>query len=120
MTTELEQLTLAAKACGHLVIGPVEGFIVQPNAEHMGGLIVRNDQGGDSAWNPRNSDGDCARMEAALQISVEWHVSHCVAWVNALAFDQIRATNYKDHNDNKNAARRAASVAVASEIGRLM
>ena len=115
MTEILNQLTLAAKACGHLVIGPVERFIVQPNAEHMGGLIVRNDQGGDSAWNPRNSDGDCARMEAQLSVCVEWSEAWVISWHGNVQQTVLFST----HNGDKNAARRAASVAVAAEIGRL-
>ena len=116
MTTEREQLELAAKACGHHVVGPVERFIVQPNTEHIGGLIIRNNQGGDSAWNPLADDGDCARMEAQLGLSILWFKDYVLSGKGRLH----QVIDCEDHNGDKNAARRAASVAVASEIGKLM
>ena len=117
MTTEREQLELAAKACGHHVVGPVERFIVQPNTEHIGGLIIRNNQGGDSAWNPLADDGDCARMEAQLGIDVKWYKSGVIAHIRDTG---IQSEVFINHASDKNAARRAASVAIAVEIWRLM
>lgn len=118
MTTEREQLELAAKACGfytewdgvaiYVWIGKPSKF--PPNASF-------NHFSPDWAvWNPARDDGDCARMEAQLGIELTWFFDR----VDALACDVATFVRYfKDHNGDKNAARRAASVAVAAEIGRL-
>jgi len=59
MSTQREQLTLAAKACGmRYSIADMcwylsDGSFVNP-------------------WNPLTNDGDCARMEAQLGINVTW------------------------------------------------
>ena len=67
-------------------------------------------------FSPLTDDGDCARMEAQLGIELTWFFDR----VDALACDVAPVVEYfKDHNGDKNAARRAASVAVAAEIGRL-
>ena len=103
MSTERELLTLAAKACG-LIPTEFEG-----NDDFMFGVL--------SWFKPHLDDGDCARMEAQLGIELTWFFDR----VDALACDVAPVVEYfKDHAGNKNAARRAASVAVAAEIGRLM
>lgn len=93
MTTEREQLELAAKACGE---------------DFNSYLSV--------GWNPLTDDGDCARMEARLGICVDWQP----AYVSAMTWNKSgKVVFFKDYNGDKNAARRAASVAVAAEIGRM-
>lgn len=109
MTTEREQLELAAKACW-IEIDHWRGDMPMVN-------ICEHDASEYQAWNPLHDDGDCARMEAALGIELTWFFDR----VDALACDVTPVVEYfKDHNGDKNAARRAASVAVAAEIGRLM
>ena len=94
MTTERELLELAAKACG---------------ADFRSYLDC-------GLWNALMDDGDCARMEATLGIELTWFFDR----VDALACDVAPVVEYfKDYAGDKSAARRAASVAVASEIGRL-
>ena len=107
MSTEREQLELAARACGI----EVEFY------ETRGQLFCRksNDYGPNNRWNPKHDDGDCARMEAALDIDVVWYPNS----VSCETENSARVRYFKDHNGDKNAARRAASVAVASEIGRM-
>lgn len=103
---EREQLELAAKACG-LIPAEFDG-----NADFMFGVL--------SWFKPHLDDGDCARMEAALGITVEWYDEQCVAMVDQVNYcSPMKSTFYKDHAGDKNAARRAASVAVAAEIGRM-
>ena len=112
MTTERELLELAAKACG---------LAAKYTTENSKSLLAEgpwNPLLGKHCWywNPLADDGDCARMEAALGIELTWFFDR----VDALACDVAPVVEYfKDHNGDKNAARRAASVAVASEIGRL-
>lgn len=103
MTTEREQLELAAKACGLIPTAFVG------NDDFMFGVL--------SWFKPHIDDGDCARMEAQLGIWVTWSKSGVTA-ACAESFAN-RSEYFSNHNNDKNAARRAASVAVAAEIGRL-
>ena len=112
MTTEREQLELAAKACG-LHFNPTlklkQGLhIVKPDAKCQSDQVL---------WDPKNDDGDCARMEAALGIDVKWYKSGVIAHIRDTG---IQSEVFINHASDKNAARRAASVAVAVEIWRLM
>ena len=67
-------------------------------------------------WNPLTDDGDCARLEANLGICIEWWSdSVCCTVASGSSWTEI----YSDHQD-KNAARRYASTALAAEIGRTM
>lgn len=109
MTTEREQLELAAKACW-IEIDHWRRDMPMVN-------ICEYDASEYQAWNPLHDDGDCARMEAQLGIELTWFFDR----VDALACDVAPVVEYfKDHAGNKNAARRAASVAIAVEIWRLM
>ena len=99
MSTEREQLELAAKACG-LIPTEFEG-----NDDFMFGVL--------SWFKPHLDDGDCARMEAQLGLSILWFKDYVLS-------GKGRLHQVIDCNGDKNAARRAASVAVASEIGKLM
>lgn len=107
MTTEREQLELAAKACG------IEGLWVESNQ------CIQLDTGPlrwVKYWDPKNDDGDCARMEAQLGIDVKWYKSGVIAHIRDTG---IQSEVFINHASDKNAARRAASVAVAVEIWRL-
>ena len=70
-----------------------------------------------SSWNPLVSDGDCARLEAALEINFQWKQDRCV-----MSFGKgwVMAERYCDHNSDKQKARRYASVKVAAAIGRAL
>lgn len=72
MQSDRELLEAAARAAGFEVVGLVENFLVQPNYEHRGGFIVRNDKGGDSPWNPLGCDGDALRLAVKLQMIVDF------------------------------------------------
>ena len=64
-----------------------------------------------------DDDGDCARMEAQLGIDVIWYDKKVWCCVG----EEVHAAEYYEHhNEDKNAARRAASCRVAEEIGRRM
>lgn len=104
MITEREQLELAAKACGLIPTAFVG------NDDFMFGVL--------SWFKPHIDDGDCARMEAQLGIWVTWSEAGVTAAY--VGTSNITSSEYfKDHNNDKNAARRAASVAVAAQIGRM-
>ena len=114
--TEREMLELAALAAGIELIGPVEKFIVQFDERHKGGFVVRNERGGDSAWNPLADDGDALRLAVKLRIEVDFFLA------------DVQAKN--DHTDpvfelfsehaNPYAATRRAITRAAAEIGRQM
>ncbi len=120
MTDDTKLLQLAAKAAGLQIVGPVEQFIVYPNYEHIGGFIVRNDSGGDSAWNPLGCDGDAFRLAVKLNI---WpvlqryaggdiiSVQHGGAYWESLADETAAPDPY--------AATRRAIVRAAAAIGGL-
>ena len=103
MTTEREQLELAAKACG-LIPAEFDG-----NADFMFGVL--------SWFKPHLDDGDCARMEAQLGINVTWLCDGVESEQPNAPAGKIEL--YSWHAGDKNAARRAASVAVAAEIRRM-
>lgn len=112
MTKEREQLKMAAKACG-LHFNPTlklkQGLhIVKPDAKCQSDQVL---------WDPKNDDGDCARMEAQLGIDVKWYKSGVIAHIRDTG---IQSEVFINHASDKNAARRAASVAIAVEIWRLM
>ena len=109
MTTEREQLELAAKACW-IEIDHWRGDMPMVN-------ICEHDASEYQAWNPLHDDGDCARMEAQLGIDVKWYKSGVIAHIRDTG---IQSEVFINHASDKNAARRAASVAIAVEIWRLM
>ena len=109
MTTEREQLELAAKACW-IEIDHWRGDMPMVN-------ICEHDASEYQAWNPLHDDGDCARMEAQLGIDVKWYKSGVIAHIRDTG---IQSEVFINHASDKNAARRAASVAIAAEIGRTM
>jgi len=111
--TEHEQLTLAAKACGLVANYPdersqwllVEGVRTPLQGKHRW------------YWNQLEDDGDCARMEAQLGINVTWLCDGVESEQPNAPAGKIEL--YSWHAGDKNAARRAASVAVAAEIRRM-
>ena len=110
MTTEREQLGLAAKACD-IEIDHWRGGMPMV-------IIWEYGIGECRAWKPKHDDGDCARMEARLGIDLIWYTTK-IQTVDTTG--NYRATAFfEDHNGDKNAARRAASLAVATEIGRAL
>lgn len=117
MSTDRELLELAAKAAGLTIRDSTRW----PNT------VVRQitmDDGSPNwvRWNPRNDDGDGARLEAALGIDVEWHNVgvRCAKLTGAWCDDVVARESFDDHNGDKQAARRLASLRVAASIGRAM
>jgi len=121
-----ELLEMAAKAAG--IAGEwTDCYDGDYYSEYNGmcGLIVDKPNANTVVWNPWIDDGDCARMEAVLNINVKWFdAMKCAnAWVEDSCLHPDEATayeNYPDHAGNKQAARRMASLRVAAEIGKAM
>ena len=102
MTTDTRKLLEnAANAAGILVI--------EYNNDYDGSLgLMQCDGHGRHTidWNPITDDGDEARLEAALELSVRWTL-HLV-WVGE------KYELYSDHNGDKQAARRMAGTRAAA------
>lgn len=113
--TDRELLELAAKAAGYRLVWLDE---CGPNgAQPYFADAAQGDQ-----WNPLESDGDTARLEADLAIDVLW------VWdrVFAVSCPQNEPGGFRVHEDfdahggDKQRARRHASTRAAAEIGRVM
>ncbi len=100
--SDRELLALAAKAAGYDIRIPGNSDLLL-----IGGL----------SWHPLMDDGDCARLEAACGIDVEWWRVGVVAHGPETA--RMREA-YADHANHRQAARRRASVRAAAEIGKGM
>lgn len=110
MTTQREQLELAAIALGYSI------------GSDMNGCPVRIEWRGDYhsiavPWNPIDSNDDCAAMRARLRIDTAWLRDYVLCGAHPVPISRVE---YSDHNNDPEAAERAASVAVAAEIGRRM
>lgn len=113
MANDRELLELAAKT--------LELNLYKADSNDGGGFYLYKDTPSGNkeltAWNPLEEDGDCARMEADVGINLEWGTD----FVCAIDLDGNEVCEYfKDHNGDKQAARRMASLRVASDIGRAM
>lgn len=112
MENERELLELAAKACGYKL-----DLAIRPDGLpffHSERRALALESG--EWFAPGVDDGDCARMEAAMGIDVDWAEDGVIA-INR---DKRSGVLFEDHNNDRNAARRMASLRVAAEIGRAM
>ncbi len=109
-----ELLTLAAKACGYDLDWCLD--TCRP--------AIRDQHGGASFWSPDIDDGDCLRMETELGLMHVWpkQKPHVACWFQVYESEGtiVRKEAFTDHNGDKNAARRLASLRVAAELGRRM
>lgn len=92
----------------------------QQNAQGLAMLASLKGAKSAKPWNPENDDGDSARLRTDLNIDIEWMdrsvdvTASCVLpWVSCFVRDT-------DHNNDKHAALRYATLMVAAEIGRRM
>jgi len=117
LKTERELLELSAKACG------IKNFRYHPEDQFLSSSIEYDDENDCTiVWAPHLSDGDNARMEAALGIDVEWYEDDVwsFGWIDKCAKTILvgeECERYKSHNNDRQAARRLASLRVAAAIG---
>lgn len=99
MDDDRKLLEAAARAAGMEIVGMVDRLIIQPG--HLaGGLVFRNDRGGDSAWNPLTDDGDAFRLMVKLGLPPEYYcrsgddaeVADCRGELEPLGSDHYAAT----------------------------
>ena len=124
MTTDKELLELAAKAMGYTLTWCEEYIIGDDEVDFidMSYVVSGQPDEADWCWSPLEDDGDCARMEAELELEIYWFIS-CVRVESYLKdgdTDVCINEYFANHNNDKNAARRLASTRVAAEIGRAM
>lgn len=105
MKTDRELLELVAKAAG------IKGIYRSLEKDFAG-----NFQEGFSEhyayrwWNSLTDDRDCARLESTCGINLQWFDQAVVA---EACYEEF----YRNHNGDKNAARRRASTRAAAAIG---
>ena len=108
-----ELLAHAARACGYTLVDDYD-----VNGEYWPWCREL-----DRRWHPLD-DGDGARLEERLWFEFKWFDeyvhSHFFSEKNKEIPEWGRAEHYADHNGNRQAARRMASLRVAAEIGRRM
>jgi hypothetical protein len=114
-----ELLTFAAKAIGQGPSGtyyaaggwsPSTEQHFKPSSGIGGGCDT-------SGWDPLNDDGDCARLESALMLSVVWGESEVSIHYQG---DTLSRQSYAMFGGDRNMARRHATVNAAALIGGAM
>lgn len=110
--TDRELLEDAAKAAGMVVDkSPFNGGGSWNTGFDVIGNAVLDWHNG-KTWNPLTDDGDEARLEAALQMHVEWHPATETVTVGTA---EIACT--EPYGNNRQAARKRAGVRAAAAIG---
>lgn len=112
--TDKELLELAAKAAGIEIRGNANKWIAQGVTELD--LLVWNDRGGDSVWNPLTDDGDALRLAVKLRMMVD-----CVRGADVIEIfvnGEIRHIGIDITDPDSYAATRRAIVRAAAEIGK--
>lgn len=111
--SDREMLELAAKAAGL----NLQDWRFVDNLCYTGLVLYFNEETTINRWNPLEDDGDCARMECALELGInisDFNVT--VTGKGGVYVDEY----YKHHYGDKDKARRYASTRLAAEIGKAM
>ncbi len=121
--TDKELLQLAAKVSGIMIRGPATKWIAQGVTELD--LLVWNDKGGDSVWNPLTDDGDALRLAVKLKLAIH----HSFSVGSEGAFNVVTVWHPKQTSEEGVCikfecdiyeATRRAIVRAAAEIGKGM
>jgi hypothetical protein len=104
---------MAAKAAEIEIVGIASRHIAQGVSEDD--LLIANDRGGDSVWNPLADDGDALRLAVKLKMDAFVHTSGFTEAVCPMG-SVVR----EPHGSDPQAATRRAIVRAAAEIGRSM
>lgn len=101
-TTDKELLELAARAAGYRLDGPVPSYA----PGHPGAMLLLNERGGHSIWNPLTDDGDALRLVVRLSMTVQVDVeskSVAAVWYGG----KLAEERFTDHASAQVATRRA-------------
>ena len=116
MTTDRQLLEDAARAAGLPIVGLANRMVAQPPESKRDGLVIRNERGGDSLWNPLRDDGDALRLASKLKIDlIHDDPGANDAFVMAGSLDHVEDV---DGEVSRPAAVRRAIVRAAAAIGR--
>lgn len=108
MTTDRELLELAAKAAGLRLLRDPHGALRDcTNTEPAMNIFSM------PLWNTLTDDGDEARLEAALQMHVEWHPAQQTVSVGVAPGPLCT----EPYGEDRQAARRRSGVRAAAELG---
>jgi len=66
--THVELTILAAKAAGLTIVGKASNMIAQGVSDYA--LVIRNDEGGDSVFDPLLNNGDAFLLMVALKLQL--------------------------------------------------
>lgn len=111
MKTTRELLELAARSidCTLTFEAHDEGGLVP----YLWGAAAGDELG---EWSPDTDDGDNARLEAALGLDVTWDDAQGCVFAG---YGSPCIERYSDHNNDKQAARRMATLRAAAIIGEM-
>ena len=112
-----ELLELAAKAVGmpERVVGAKPGYYaLYPDTDGVEKFCCMNQ------WDPLIDDGDCARMETALELCIVWGANYVDVTCSNDYESHAREFSEDHQGHDKNHIRRLASTRCAAEIGRKM
>lgn len=65
-----KMLASVADVVGYTVEGTVDSLVAQPG-DRAGGLVILNERGGSSLWNPLTDDGDALRLAAIMGATIK-------------------------------------------------
>lgn len=100
--TDRELLENAAKAAGISILWDSKGAYE----------VIPGISGSAQSWNPLTDDGDEARLEATLQMHVEWYPG-----VGTVTVGTAEIFCAEPYGNNRQAARKRAGVRAAAAIG---
>jgi len=110
--TDRELLELAAKAAGYQIVGKAHQVIAQGVSYHA--LVIRNERGGDSVFDPLDDDGDALRLAVALGLGISIPLAN--KRTDVVCFSDSRVSAIEAHGDPYAATRRAI-VRAAAAVG---
>jgi hypothetical protein len=113
--TDIELLELAAKAAGIEIRGNANKWIAQGVTELD--LLVWNDRGGDSVWNPLTDDGDALRLAVKSNIDVVFDFDRVMA-VYGNGYSKEEYFYELPTSTDRFVATRRAIVRAAAELGK--
>lgn len=111
-----ENLELAAKAAGIVVLGYVECYDDFYWHGPLWGLLI---DGVNGVWNPLEDDGDALRLAAMLGIDIEWRSDGCVAAYRHTNANEYCFTALVSYQEDRAASARHVIVHAAADIARI-
>jgi hypothetical protein len=116
MSTEQQRkmMECAAKACGKVIDKSFNPSFFNGSVIPYEQLVVINEQGGHSLWNPLTNPADCAEMCAKVGVDTAWFEDKvlCAPFVGYKSWAE-----FEDHDNSRMKAWMYAATMVAAKIG---